>query len=175
MGTPLHVTLRTGQLQDANRLAVLMTQVWLHTYAKTGITEDIADYVLSEFTPEKCSVWLNEPSFQVFVAEQEEALMGVAVVRCGVSCPAQKAWMTELQTLYVQEHCIGKGIGKRLLQAAENTAKRLANTGLWLTVNVNNFRAIEFYAHQGYLKIGTTYFILGQTRHENHILVGGCT
>lgn len=173
MSTPLNLTIRTGQLQDARRLAVLLTQVWLHTYANNGITEDIAEYVLSEFTPEKCLVWFNDGATQVLVAEQEESLVGVAVVRCGVSCPAQKGLMTELQTLYVQEHFIGKGIGKRLLQAAENKARSLANTGLWLTVNANNFRAIEFYAHQGYSKLGTTHFILGRARHENHILVGG--
>ncbi|MBX7228256.1 MAG: GNAT family N-acetyltransferase [Burkholderiaceae bacterium] len=161
MSTPLNLTIRTGQLQDARQLAVLLTQVWLHTYANNGITEDIAGYVLSEFTPEKCLIWFNDVATQMFVAQQEEALVGVAILRCGVSCPAQKGLMTELQMLYVQEHFIGKGIGKRLLQAAENKAQSLANAGLWLTVKANNLRAIEFYAHQGYSKLGTIYFMLG--------------
>jgi hypothetical protein len=43
---------------------------------------------------------------------------------------------------------------------------------LWLAVNEKNARAIAFYAHQGYAKVGTTYFALGEGRHENHVLIG---
>jgi ribosomal protein S18 acetylase RimI-like enzyme len=43
---------------------------------------------------------------------------------------------------------------------------------LWLTVNAKNDRAIAFYARQGYTKVGTAYFVLGEGRHENHVLIG---
>jgi ribosomal protein S18 acetylase RimI-like enzyme len=67
---------------------------------------------------------------------------------------------------------MGCGVGKSLLQAAEAKARAHANTALWFTVNAKNARAISFYTHLGYTKIGTTYFVLGEGRHENHVLIG---
>jgi len=164
--------IRIGRTSDANRLAVLAAQVWLHTYATDGIGDEIAQYVLSELTPEKYLQSLSEPTTRFFVAEHDDCLVGFAVVKFGVPCPSGANSATELQTLYVQEHHMGHGIGKSLLRAAEAEAREQSESALWLTVNAKNARAIAFYAHQGYLKVGTSYFVLGEGRHENHVLIG---
>lgn len=72
----------------------------------------------------------------------------------------------------VQEHFIGQGIGKALLKAAESEARKQSSNALWLAVNARNERAIAFYDHMGYSKVGTTHFVLGDGRHENHVLIG---
>ena len=164
--------IRSGRSEDADRLAVLATQVWLHTYATGGITADIAEYVLHELTPEQYRAILDDPKCQVFVAESNESLAGLAVVKFGNPCPAGNYSSTELQSLYVQEHFLGCGLGKSLLRAAETEARQRSNSVLWLTVNAKNAKAIAFYEHQGYTKVGTTYFVLGEGRHENHVLIG---
>jgi ribosomal protein S18 acetylase RimI-like enzyme len=166
------VYIRSGQLEDARALSVLASQVWLHTYATNGITGDIVEYVVSELSPEKFKAVLHDPSSRVLVADRERCLLGFAVVKFDSPCPDNNLASVELQTLYVQEHFIGCGVGKSLLQAAEAKVRALANTALWLTVNANNARAITFYGRQGYTKVGTTYFALGDGRHENHVLIG---
>jgi ribosomal protein S18 acetylase RimI-like enzyme len=145
----------------------------LHTYAADGITHDIAQYVLSELTIERFSATLGEPHTTLLVAEHGECLVGFAALRFGALCPSVAGPTIELETLYVQEHFIGHGIGKSLLQAAEVCVRDRSTFPLWLTVNAKNARAIAFYARQGYSKVGTTYFVLGEGRHENHVLVGG--
>lgn len=164
--------IRSGRSEDADRLAVLATQVWLHTYATDGITAEIATYVLSELTPEKYSSVLEDPSCQVFVAESGNSVVGFGAVKFSAPCPVGNCSSVELQTLYVQEHFIGYGVGRSLLQAAEAKARQRSNCTLWLTVNAMNARAIAFYARQGYTKVGTTYFVLGEEHHENHVLIG---
>jgi diamine N-acetyltransferase len=164
--------IRSGRPGDANRIAVLAVQVWLHTYATDGISDETAHYILSEFTPETYLQALSEPVTHFFVAEYGENLVGLAVVKSGVSCPTGASSAVELQTLYVQEHHIGRGVGKSLLQAAEAKAREQSESPLWLKVNAKNARAIAFYARQGYSKVGTTYFVLGEGHHENHVLVG---
>lgn len=164
--------IRTGRPADANRIAVLAVQVWLHTYATVGINDEIAHYVLSELTPEKYLQSLNEPQTHFFVAEYDENLVGFAVVTLGVSCPTGASSAAELKTLYVQEHYIGHGVGKSLLQVAEATARQQSESPLWLKVNAKNARAIGFYGRQGYSQVGTTYFVLGEGRYENHVLIG---
>lgn len=165
-------SIRPGKPDDASRLAVLATQVWLHTYATDGINVDIAEYVLGELTPEKYRRILNDPTSQILVAECGTCLVGLAVVKFDTACPAGNFSSVELQKLYVQEHFIGRGAGKSLLAAAQAAARARANAVPWLTVNAQNARAIAFYTHQGYTKVGTTHFVLGEGRYENHVLIG---
>lgn len=164
--------IRAGQPGDADRLAVLAAQVWLHTYCTNGINSEVAHYVLSELTVQRFSARLIEPGSHFLVAERNEWLLGFAAIKFGTPCPSGGMSTTELQTLYVQQHCSGQGIGRSLLQAAEAKARQQSDAPLWLSVNAQNARAIAFYARQGYCKTGTTYFVLGQGRHENHVLVG---
>lgn len=166
------LTIRVGSSDDASRLAVLATQVWLHTYATDGITTDIAEYVLGEITPQKYQQILKDPTSEILVAESGTHLVGLAVVKFDTVCPAGGFSSVELQTLYVQAHFIGRGAGKLLLGAAQAVARQRAHAVLWLTVNAQNARAIAFYTHQGYTKVGTTHFVLGQGRYENHVLIG---
>lgn len=165
--------IRAARLSDVDRLTALALQVWLHTYATDGINGEIAQYVLSQLTVKQFSAQLRDPETSIFIAEHNEFLVGFSVVKFGASCPSSLSSTAELQTLYVQENFIGKGIGQLLLQGAETQARERSATGLWLTVNAQNARAIAFYARQGYTKAGTTYFVLGQGRHENHVLVSG--
>ncbi|MFT3800997.1 MAG: GNAT family N-acetyltransferase [Burkholderiaceae bacterium] len=160
-------------MKDADLLSVLATQVWLHTYATNGVTGEMARYLLSEHSPARYLALLRERSACIIVAEGDGGVIGFAVVKFGVQCSTGAKSAAELQTLYVQEHFIGRGIGKALLQASESRAREQSNSALWLTVNVENARAIAFYAHMGYSRIGTTHFILGGERHENHVLIGG--
>lgn len=165
-------SLRDAQASDASRLAVLATQVWLNTYATRGVGHDLAQYVLSELSVGKFSALLDDPDTRIVVAHCGEDLVGFATVRWGATCPSDPGATVELQTLYVQEPFTGQGVGRSLLTTAEAMAREHGSGPLWLTVNAQNARAIAFYARQGYAKVGTTDFALGQGRHENHVLVG---
>ncbi len=158
--------------EDAARLAVLATQVWLHTYATEGVSADIADYVLAHITPELQLAAIQDPATQVWVAEQGAHLVGMAVSKVGEPCADDPGASVELQTLYVQEHFLRFGVGRQLLDAAQVHAWQGADSPLWLTVNAQNANAIAFYARMGYRQVGTAYFTVGQGRHENHVLVG---
>ena len=79
---------------------------------------------------------------------------------------------TQLPTLYVQEPFTHAGIGSALLAEAEALSAQRAHGPLWLAVNATNSRAIKFYAKHGYGNIGVTYFVLGDGKHENFVLLG---
>ena len=172
MGMRHSFNIRLGVTEDAGCLAVLAAQVWLHTYATDGISTEIADYVLSHIMPEKYSQLFRDSCTQVLVAMHTNNVVGLAVVRFEMPCPDNHDLAAELQTLYVQEHFLRKGVGSLLLEAAEALARSRANSRLWLTVNAHNSRAIAFYDWKGYTKVGTAYFVLGTERYENHVLAG---
>ena len=166
--------IRDGRAEDADCLAVLAVHVWLHTYATDGIDDLAARYVLSELTPEKYARSLSEPATHFFVAENDQSLLGFAVVEFSAPCPAEANSSAELRTLYVQEHHVGQGVGKALLQAAEAKARRaFGASALWLKDQCKRTpepspsmraRAIR--------RSAAAYFVLGEGRHENHVLLG---
>ena len=172
MGMRQSFHVRLGVAEDAGRLAVLATQVWLHTYATDGISPEIAAYVLSHLTPAQYAQLLRDASTHVLVALHAHHVVGLAVVRFDTPCPDHPDLAVELQTLYVQEHFLGQGVGSLLLAAAEAMARSRAISRLWLTVNATNSRAIAFYDRKGYTQVGTAYFVLGAERYENHVLAG---
>lgn len=171
----LDMRVRDSTPFDALRLAALGMQVWLHTYATEGVSHDIATYVLTEFASAKMSALLSDHSKMVVVAETGECLAGYAVLHMDTVCPSYTKTTVELETLYIQTHFARQGFGTRLLARAEQIARQRADSVLWLTANAKNTPAISFYERHGYSKVGTTYFELGNTRHENHVFVGSCS
>ena len=79
--------------------------------------------------------------------------------------------MVELRTLYVQEHFVGKGVGTALLQAAVVSAHNHGGEGLCLTVNALNTRTIEFYHRRAYTRVGRDVAVVGDSQHENYVLM----
>jgi GNAT superfamily N-acetyltransferase len=164
--------IRAGGVDDAACIAVLATQVWLHTYATNGISAEISHYTRHQLIPETYLSILDDSSARLWVAELDGYLIGFAVVKFGVPCPAPVPAFAELQTLYVQEHFWGHGFGRQLLFVAEEMARTETGLPLWLTVNVRNVRAIGFYGRHGYSEVGKSDFVMGDQRYENHVFIG---
>ena len=170
---PINAIIRTARVDDAACIAVLATQVWLHTYATQGISAVISHYTRTQLIPEKYLALLDDPLARLWVAELDGYLIGFAVVKFDASCPVHAPVSAELQTLYVQEHFVGQGVGRQLLWVAEDMARTQTGLPLWLTVNVHNARAIGFYRRHGYSERGTSDFVMGDQRYENHVFIGG--
>lgn len=165
--------IRQGLPTDAENLAALSIQVFLHTYATEGISSPIAGYALSEFSTKGFVDLLKDSSTTVFVAETNANLIGYARVSVQNPCPHRAGCIAELVTLYVQEHFTSKGVGSRLLACCEELAMERTRHPLWLSVNAKNTDAVAFYARHRYSNLGISQFRLGGEDHENYVLVAG--
>jgi ribosomal protein S18 acetylase RimI-like enzyme len=162
-------SIRTARLEDAARIAVLGAHVWVHTYATAGVSDVIAQYVQTTFTPENILALMADPSVVLLVAEAEANLAGYIVMRFD-SYHADVP--IEIETLYVQDSFAGRGIGSALLTRARGIA--MAKTGdraIWLVVNSRNEKAISFYRSRGMTQDGIASFELGGIKHENKVMV----
>lgn len=167
----LRPALRPALATDAHALAALSIQVWLSTYATDGVNDRLARHVLEAFTPPKFAALAEAPDTALLVAQAGMHLVGYALVRFGAAQALTPACDTELCTLYVQEAFTGTGVGTLLLRGAHAAAgERTGSDALWLSVNVRNRRACRFYEKQGFAIQGRTWFVLGEDRHENHVL-----
>lgn len=166
---PLETLVRPAVRGDADALAVLGTQVWMHTYATDGVSRVIAEYVLRELSSSAMAATLADPGKHVAVAEIGGGLIAYAVLGYPSPCLHEPWTRAELATLYVQEQFLRQGVGTALLKEAERLAQN-RRSGLWLTVNAGNVSAIAFYEAHGYAKAGTAFFQLGGQTYENHVL-----
>ncbi|MCD5995811.1 GNAT family N-acetyltransferase [Pseudomonas sp. CDFA 602] len=156
----LIVVLRDALPEDALCLGALGAQVFLDTYATQGIREAIAHEVFDVFSPQAMTQAITRPACILLIAESRGHLLGFAQVALDTDhdmlCTPGAA---ELQRLYVQERFTGKGIGHRLLEAAERRAADAGAIGLWATVWEDNVRALEFYPRKGYVLKGVPQYL----------------
>ena len=164
------IALRPATQADALCLGVLATQVFLDTYAFTGITEAVANEVREAFSTEAFSKLLDTPSTLISVAVHEGALVGFAQTTVGTVQPlAPDGEPAELDRLYVQEPFTSHGIGSKLLLKHEALAAQHGAAVLWLSPWVGNQRALHFYAKHEYEDYGLVFFHMGTHKVENRV------
>lgn len=84
---------------DATNIAALAMQVWLHTYSRDGIRQEISEFVFAEFTPQTLAKLIQDPAKTVLVACADSHLLGYAVIHHGSLCPSDQELKNELATL----------------------------------------------------------------------------
>ncbi|MDD6855390.1 MAG: GNAT family N-acetyltransferase [Oscillospiraceae bacterium] len=72
----------------------------------------------------------------------------------------------ELQKLYLSDPAKGKGLGRRLMETAENFAREAGYRGLYLETHTNLQRAIGMYEHLGFRQIERPVAVLHSTMNR---------
>lgn len=152
--------IRYGTPADADRLARFAAQTFTATYRDLDNATDIADYVAEHFSITAVADVLCDPACTTLLAEGGTTLAGYAVVRqkepprCVTGPLPINLWR-----LYLDEACIGTGLGARLLAEVHAEAARQRAAALWLGVYERNVRAVQFYERFGFHKIGDHEFL----------------
>jgi ribosomal protein S18 acetylase RimI-like enzyme len=163
------MTLRPPKTSDASSIAAISIEVWIGTYLKRGVNAFFADYALQEFTPAKIEALMSDPKHFILVSENEEGIDGFVRVSSGCKAPVEGWSDMEISTLYVQPRHHGKGIGKRLLNAALQYCRDKGMTSVWLATNAENAPAIAFYLAQGFEQVGETHFRIDDKGYLNNV------
>jgi ribosomal protein S18 acetylase RimI-like enzyme len=169
----LELIIRPATPSDIPNLVVLQQQVWIATYADEGIRDEFSRYVLAEFTVEKMSQAVTDPLRSILVAEDGKHLLGYVEIRYGKTPPEPLSdkVVPEINTLYVLERFLGKGIGYKLLIEAENLIKNKGYSGVWLDAFCENHRALTFYERQNFKRVGISYFREMEETYENIVML----
>lgn len=164
------IAFREGHAGDALCLGVLATQVFLETYATSGIRPDLAREALAVYAVDRFRERLARCETRFLLAERQGHLLGFAETVAGGDAPRPELSAgVELTRLYVLRCAQRMGIGRELLQRTEAFAAGCGAPVLWLTAWEGNTNAIAFYLAQGLQDVGrATYRIEGQD-YENRI------
>lgn len=152
-------------------LSKLGAKTFFDTFAKDNTPENMALHLKTSFSPEMQLQELSAPGNIFLIAEIEKVAVGFAhliIDSRDDSLSGKKP--LEIRRIYASQEFIGKGIGKELMRASIQEAKRQGCDSLWLGVWEKNPRAIEFYKKWGFREIGSHVFMVGNDPQKDHIM-----
>lgn len=101
-------------------------------------------------TADRLQTWADDPSSAAFVAEDGSALLGVLAVHLCPLFERDGSW-SRIVVLVVAEGARGRGVGSRLVGAAEELASERGCLRMEVTSADHRPEAHEFYRRRGYL------------------------
>ena len=160
---------RNATPADAEALAELGARTFTHTFGHLYQESDL-DLFLQNHSPENWHKELNDPAFEIRVAEQDGAMVGY--IKLGPPHlpfePSGEA--AELRQLYVVEDVKGQGVADALMHWVIDRARDRRADFLYLSVFTENHRARRFYEKYGFEPEGTYAFMVGSHADEDIVM-----
>jgi L-amino acid N-acyltransferase YncA len=141
----LGVIVRAAAAKDAVAIASL-----LNAFLTTTTTE----WTETPHSAESVLVWLNEHEV-VLVAEEQDGVMGVAAFgwfRDVVKRPGYR--FTVENTIHVREDRWGTGVGRKLMHALIDTARKSGKHSMIAAIDDANEASIRFHKRLGFIEVG---------------------
>lgn len=148
----MNIQIRKATPSDNKPLSALCISVWVNTYCIEGISQAIAEYVLTNFTTDALMHKISDK--KVLVAERNGAIVGTTVFDEATG---------EIETLYVLNHFKSMGIGRSLI----DTLRRDYKSRIFLTTWEGNEAALTFYRKIGFITSGEAFFELDGQQIRN--------
>ena len=163
-------TIRPARLSDLPALSALAKRTWSDAFGD-GVNPDNEAAELEETRSE--TYFANALRKKtILVAEGERALLGY--VEFGdVRVPEVQAQPGDqgLHRLYVETALQGRGLGRRLMEAALQHPRLAKATRIFIQVWDKNDRAVRLYESFGFQKVGTTTFTIGSEVMEDLVML----
>lgn len=163
------IAIRLARSSDVPALSELARRTWAQAFGDSVSPEDGAAELEKKRSVDYFAEALREQT--ILVAEKAGGLVGY--VQFGdVRIPevSRQAGDQAVHRVYVDAPFQGRGLGRRLLEAAL-AHPRLARAGrVYLQVWEQNARALALYESVGFRKIGTTRFAIGSQPMEDLVL-----
>ena len=163
------VTYRDATRADAAALDRLFDTVFCDTFAHLYRTEDL-DAFLSSFGVADWEGQLVDPAFACRIAEVDGEPVGYAKLGPLKLPVAEDSPALLLDQLYILKPYHGVGIAHALMDWIIDEARRRGAARLYLTVFVENHRALRFYDRYGFEAVGRYDFMVGSHADEDMIM-----
>jgi ribosomal protein S18 acetylase RimI-like enzyme len=158
-------TLRVAEPRDADQIAQLGSHTFSTTFGYSLSEADLAAYLEASYTPGPILKDINDPAVTIIVAcNVDDEVVGFTQLRRDSSepCIEGKSKPIELQRLYVNPACHGKGIARVLVEDSYSIARREGYETIWLGVWEENYKGHKVYERLGFVKCGTHDFVMGE-------------
>lgn len=163
------MTDRDATPADAEAIAALFATSFTATFGHLYAAPDLATF-LAGFTLAGWRAELADPAIAVRVAEIAGTLAGFAksgplTLPVTPTGPAR-----ELRQLYLADAAKGTGLAQALTAWTIADARARGAHELFLSVYIDNIRAIRFYERLGFVDIGAYVFMVGTHADEDRLM-----
>ena len=165
----MNIAYRTAVSADAEALAELGAHTFIHTFGHLYQPNDLMIF-LQNHSPENWDKELDDPAFEVRVAEQEGRMIGYAKLGPPHLPFEPRGEAAELRQLYVIEEAKGQGVADALIRWAIDRARDRLADHLYLSVFTDNYRARRFYEKYGFEAEGRYAFMVGTQADEDIVM-----
>ena len=156
---------------DALLLARLGEETFYESFAADNEPENIAAYVLANFSLERQAAELADVNTAFFIAEVDGYAIGYTKLRVGTPPePVPGDRVIEIARIYSRQEWIGLGVGRALMKACLEEAANRRCEAIWLGVWVQNSRAIAFYRKWGFEVVGKQGFRMGNDEQTDLVM-----
>ena len=164
------LTARKATLDDVQLLIDLGIRTFYDTFASSNTKKDMDMYIDKSFNVAQVTSELTDEANTFVIVESGGTPAGYGKVRKSETPEELAGERTiEIERLYEGKEFIGKQVGRFIMDACLDIAKKEGYQTVWLGVWEHNARAIAFYEKCGFKKFGQHPFIVG-TDHQTDFL-----
>ena len=165
------IIIRLANKTDVKKLSILYKTVYIQTYGTEGVSDEFANFITKQFSEDRIEQLILDGSNTIVVSAYKNNLVGVLEIEYDKRCPVGNLVAPELNKLYILDWFCSKGIGKSLLQEAEQMLRKKRVKEMWLWVLASNNRAVAFYEKHNYRHIGNASFKMETNTYDNKVMV----
>ncbi len=155
------IQIRHATLNDAELIADISRETFYETYAAYNTKADMDKFMSEQFNKEKLIAQVGVDGNLFLLAFENEEPAGYIFLKDETHPHIPEENAVEICRLYARSSFIGRGVGKKLMQAAVAHALAQNKTFIWLIVWKQNERAIKFYTSFGFEIFAEQDFVLG--------------
>jgi ribosomal protein S18 acetylase RimI-like enzyme len=171
INSPL-VLIRIAVPADGETVADIGRRTFYETWKSVNTEEDLQLYMLKAFDAKKVREEIeNSKVTTFFLAFVDDELAGYAKLRNDRNYDQNNGLRAlEMERIYVLKKFQDQKIGKALMDECLKIAYKGEYEVMWLGVNQENHKAIDFYKKYGFEVFGTKQFILGTAIDEDFVM-----
>lgn len=163
--------IRAASVDDAVLLSYLSTVTFYETYEQSTPSRILSDYVELYFSERIILKEIVSQSSRYFIAFEKDEPAGYVKIGSSVQpVKIENHLNFEVERIYILQQFQGKGIGKKLLDLCEQTAADEKIPLIWLSVWIENKRAVEFYKRCGFEIFDTVDFYLMDQVYDDYLM-----
>ena len=146
---------------DVDELRAVSIETYTDTFGEFNSDENMRIYLEDAYNREKLTAELAETNSQFFFLKENNETVGYLKLNVGdAQTEPVGENLIEVERIYVRTAFLRHGYGTKLIQTAEEIARDLGVTGIWLGVWEQNQRALNFYSKMGFRHISQHSFFM---------------
>ncbi|MEW7280420.1 GNAT family N-acetyltransferase [Aquimarina sp. 2201CG1-2-11] len=163
------IKIKIASKTDIEVLALLGRLTWAESHGHyIEDKNDVSKYLNENFSVFKTKQNVNNPKQIFYIIYVDDLPVGYAKLVLDASNEnITSPNSCQLERIFILNDFIPLKIGQRLLTFVEKQAKKMQLDTMWLTVYIENNRAIRFYERNEFKNVGELNFIVNGKGYEN--------